>query len=318
MFTPLLILIVSFYGLVKSSDYLISTSSILGSRIGISKIIIGLTLVAIGTSLPELVSVIFGLTTSTAGGDFFTGTIIGSNIANSLLILSVLLYFTHQKLSSINPRENWFLILATLCFILMLLFNQISIFSGILFLCFFATYMYMTIFATQKKDLEDETDEFENQKLNKKSSFFLTILFIFAMIGLNISARGVVYSIDSLAILLQIPQFLLTFTTIALATSLPELVVTIRASQDNQTDIAFGDIIGSNITNILLIGGVGSMLVEFLNVTIRVSQISLLFLILATTLVLLSSKYLPKKHYKKAGIIIFCIYLGIIGTILLI
>lgn len=310
----LIVLGISLYMLVKSSDYLISTSSILGSRMGISKVVIGLTLVAIGTSLPELMSVIFGLVSSNSGGDFFSGTIIGSNIANSLLILATLLYFTQQKLSSINPRENWFLVLSTLFFIIMLVFNQISIFAGIIFLAFFATYLYMTIFSTKSSDLEDETDEFDDENLNKKSSSMLIGIFIASLVGLNLAARGVVYGIDNVAVILAIPQFILTFTTVALATSLPELVVTIRAAKDKQTDIALGNIIGSNISNILFIGGVGSIIIESMKTQVITSLLSIGFLATATLVLLFISKYLSKKHYKTGAILIFITYLSIIGT----
>lgn len=311
------ILLLCLYGLVKSSDYLISTSSILGSRMGISKIVIGLTLVAIGTSLPELVSVVFGLLDSSNGGDFFTGTIIGSNIANSMLILATLLYFTRQKLSTIIPRENWFLGVATLFFISMIFLNEISIFSGIVFLSLFATYIYMTLFTAKGKDLEDETDEFENDSLNSKSSIILSAILIISLIFLNLSAKGIVYGIDSIAIFFQIPQFLLTFTTVALATSLPELVVTIRAAKDKQTDIALGNIIGSNISNIFFIGGVGSVLVDTLNIPINTTRIPLLFLAIATIMIVIVSNKLPKKYYKEFGVGLFFTYLIFVSLILI-
>ena len=319
----LLVLICSLYGLVKSSDYLISTSSILGQRLGISKIVIGLTLVAIGTSLPELFSVTLGLLTSKGGGDFFTGTLIGSNLANSMLIMSVLLYFTTQKLPSITFRDKWTLLLCTLCFMLILFFSQtLSQFSfsiffsiGSIFLIFFAIYLYITIFKTKETNLHDEVDEVSKSHFSSKPSLILALIFIFSILALNISARGVVYGIDGIATIFTIPQFLLTFTTLALATSLPELVVTIRAAREKQTDIALGNIIGSNISNILLIGGVGYIMVGALHISIITSTLSLLALGIATLVVLIISKTLSKQYYKSAGVILGICY---ISTILLI
>ncbi len=311
------VLLIALFGLVKSSDFLISSSSILGSRVGISKIVIGLTLVAIGTSLPELVSVVFGLLESQSGGDFFTGTIIGSNIANSMLVLAALLYFTRQKLSTIIPRENWFLIVATLFFVSMILLVEVSIFSGIVFLSLFATYIYMTLFTAKGKDLEDESDEFESDSLNKRSSSLLVGIFILSLIGLNLSARGVVYGIDTIAVFFSMPQFILTFTTLALATSLPELIVTIRSAKHGETDIALGNIVGSNISNILLIGGVGSILVNFLDISIITSLLSLILLSIATIMVILISNKLPNKHYKEFGVVLFFMYLIFVTSILI-
>ena len=314
---PVIILIISLFFLVKSSDILISTSSLLGSRIGISKVIIGLTLVAIGTSLPELVSVVFGLTTSTNGGDFFTGTIIGSNIANSLLIFATLLYFTKLKLTSINPRDSWFLIIANILFIAIILTGQFTIVSGIILLLFFATYIYTTVFSVKKQDLKDEEHEFRDKTLHRRSISVLIFLFIISLAGLNIAARGVVYGIDNLAILLQVPQFLLTFTTIAFATSLPELIVTIRSAAHRETDIALGNIIGSNISNILLIGGVGSILIDVYNISISASVIPIIFLIFATVILLYISKFLKKKKYKLEGVVVFITYIIVITITLL-
>ena len=316
IFFFLLILILSLYGLIKSSDYLILTSSILGERLKISKIIIGLTIVAIGTSLPELFSVIFGLFTSKSGGDFFSGTIIGSNIANSLLIMAILLYFTTKKLSNIKYRENLFLTVSTIFFILIIYFNQISLIIGIILLSFFLLYIYLNIFKIKNSKTKKESNKLSNSFLYKKSSFKIIFVFILSVIILNTSARGVVYGIDSISNFFLIPTFILTFTTISLATSLPELVVTYRACKNKQIDISLGNIIGSNISNILLIGGVGTILIGKLNIIIKTSEISLIGLSIATLFLLLIPKFLSKKYYKIVGIGLFILYLIFIILIL--
>ena len=310
-------LILSLYGLVKSSDYLILTSSILGRRLKISKIVIGLTIVAIGTSLPELFSVIFGLLNSKSGGDFFSGTIIGSNIANSILILATLLYFSTQKIPKINYRENLFLIISTIFFIFMIYFNWISLSFGIIFLLLFFLYIYINLFKEKNTNLENDFEELSTSYLIKKSSFFIVLLFILSIFVLNISAMGVVYGIDSISNFFLVPEFLLTFTTLALATSLPELFVTYRACKNKQTDIALGNIVGSNISNILLIGGIGSILIGKLNILVKVLEISLIGLIIATLFLLLVSKFLSKKYYKIVGIGLLIFYLILVILILI-
>lgn len=340
--TSYIILLITFlYVLVKSSDYLVLYATILGQRLKISQFIIGITIVAIGTSLPELVSVVYGLLTSTQGGDFISGTIIGSNIANSLLIFGVLLLFTKKRINKISILDTLFLIFSTIIFILYLFFGLNVILAGIFGVFIFVLYMIITIykatiikiFQKNKKksisntpinlELEAELEEIsqEGEKYKKTSSIIIFIYFIISVAFLNMSARGIVFSIDNLAILYNLPQFLLTFTTIALATSLPELSVTIQAARKNDIKLTLGNIIGSNISNILLIGGIGLTMSSLLNISIIVSTTTLVFLFISLIMLLLSififsntsfSKSLNLKYLKIGGGILILTYILII------
>lgn len=327
----ILLLIAFLFSLVKSSDYLVLYATILGQRLHISQFIIGITIVAIGTSLPELVSVVYGLLSSTQGGDFVSGTIIGSNIANSLLIFGVLLFFITKPLQKLSKIDTIFLIFSTLFITLYVYFSLSLIFLSILAIFFFILYILLIVFkakitqyfssikknksktkhssaTTEIEELADleELNE-EEEKYKSTSSLFIFVFFIISVIFLNISARGIVFGIDNLAELFSIPQFLLTFTTIALATSLPELMVTIQAARKNDSKLALGNIIGSNIANILLIGGVGLTMSNLFNISISVSTMTLVFLVFSL-IALISSIVVFSRTIKYSSLIgVLCI-----------
>lgn len=312
--TSYIILLITFlYVLVKSSDYLVLYATILGQRLKISQFIIGITIVAIGTSLPELVSVVYGLLTSTQGGDFVSGTIIGSNIANSLLVFGVLLFFISKPLQKLSKIDIIFLVFSTLFISFYVYFSTPSIFFSILAIFFFIFYIFLMIFKPKidkstNSNIEEiaNLEEFseEEEKFKTTSSLVVFLLFCISVLFLNVSARGIVFGIDNLAELFSVPQFLLTFTTIAFATSLPELLVTIQAARKNDSKLALGNIIGSNIANILLIGGVGLTMVSIFNISISVMLITLIFLIFSL-IALISSIVVFSRTIKYSSLIGF-------------
>lgn len=285
------------YALVKSSDYLILYATIIARRLHISQFILGVTIVAIGTSLPELVSVVYGLLTSAQGGDFVSGTIIGSNIANSLLVFGVLLFFISKPLQKLSKIDTLFLVLSTLFISAYVYFSLSLLFLSIGAIIVFIFYILLMIFKpkfskdddSNIKELADleELNE-EEEKYKTTSSFIIILFFIISVLFLNLSARGIVFGIDNIAQLFNIPQFLLTFTTIALATSLPELIVTIQAARKNDSKLALGNIIGSNVSNILLIGGVGLTMSVFLNILISVTLMTLIFLLFSLIVLIIT------------------------------
>ncbi|MFP4402557.1 MAG: sodium:calcium antiporter [Candidatus Nanoarchaeia archaeon] len=313
-----MLLIFFLYILIKSSDYLVECATIIGKKLNISYFIIGLTIVAIGTSLPELVSVVFGLLFSSTGGEFLTGTIIGSNIANSLLIMSALVLFLHVKLDYLSIQNIVFLTISTVSFSLLLYFNMINVTISKLFIILFFSYVYLLVISkqstsSQNSELEEELNEhIEHTWLEKQQLSVVVAILVFAAIVLSLSARGIVFSIDELAQLFSIPQFILTFTTLALATSLPEMAVTIQSVRKEQYNLAFGNIIGSNISNILLIGGIGMMIATIQNISITIDLLSISSLFLSLILLLLTTLLSSPKRNKFIAGILFVVYIIII------
>lgn len=301
----LLVLVFSFYVLMKSSDYLISSSSIIGKRLGISKFVIGLTIVAIGTSLPELFTSIIAIFSTDNFAPFIFGTVIGSNISNILLVLAVYVLFSKKHQKNAKIFDIIFLLLSTIIIAYLAFIETVSIAEGILLIIIFGLYIFYSIKGGKKKDILNEADEINEDGFDKKSNFIISLILLTSLVGLNISARGVVFSIENLGLLLNIPIEILTLTTVAFATSLPEIVVTYSSSKRGEGDIAIGNIIGSNISNIFLIIGVSSIL-KTINIDFSNYLISLIFLIIAT-IAFISILY-KKKIQKYHGVMLLLIY----------
>jgi len=301
----ILVVIISFYILIKSADYLISSSSELGKRAGISKFVIGLTLIAIGTSLPELFTVIISIFSSSNPSAFVLGTIIGSNIANILLVFSILLIFSKKFKVRIKKFDILFLSIATISLITITLIGTINFYLSILLLLLFIYYLYMSIKKGSKKKFEEEVSEVEDASYKKKSISYLIGVFFISLIGLNLAAKGVVYSIENLGIILKIPLEFLTLTTVAFATSLPEIVVTYSAAKKSEFNLAVGNIIGSNIANVFMVIGTAGLIK-----TITFNPIdyftSLIILTIATLFFI--TIFFIKNVDKKFGLSLFLIY----------
>ena len=290
--------------MIKSAEYLVTFSSILGSRAGISKFAIGLTIVAIGTSLPELFTAIFGLYSSN-GSSFVFGTVIGSNIVNTLFIFGLLLIFSKNFKSKIKKIDIFFLLGATLLLTLIIVKSNLNIFDSLILLALFATYIYITIKKSKKEMFEEEIKGAKDKIFAKKSNYLLSIFLILSIAGLNIAAKGVIYSIENIGLILKIPLEMLTLTTVAFATSLPEAIVTYAVAKKKEFDIIIGDIIGSNISNILLIIGVSGLIKNLIFETSL--YIPSIFILIIATLIfyfLINKKNVSKIH----GIVFLALY----------
>ncbi|HLC98408.1 MAG TPA: calcium/sodium antiporter [Candidatus Nanoarchaeia archaeon] len=264
-FTAVLVFIASVFLLVKGAAWLIDNSSAIGRYLEISPIIIGLTIVAIGTSLPEFFVGIFAVLGGTA--DISVGNIVGSNIANIGLILgiaSIIYPLTIREKTLIN--EFPFLLISG--FMLLVLANDnnifgrdtfiISRFDGFLFLLtflFFISYLYRSMkFEHSRKKVEEEFKE----EFGKKSK---EIWKNAGMIALGIASLGlggklIVNSGVDIASALGVSEKFIGLTIVSLGTTLPELFTSVIAAIKKEADIAVGNILGSYIFNILFVLGV--------------------------------------------------------------
>lgn len=256
-------LIVSFYLLVKSADFFIMSSSVLGERAGISKFVIGLTIVAIGTSLPELVTSLIGLFQSSEGAAFVLGTVIGSNISNILLIFGVFMIIAKKFKFHTKYLDLSLFSFSTLLILMLFLYEGLNYIIGATFTILFILYMIISVKKSDKKDFEEEVDIEEGSAIKTLKSSTLGLILVGGLLFLNIAAKGIVYFIENIGFILNIPIEFLTLTTVAFATSLPELVVTYVSAKKNEIDMAIGNIIGSNISNILFILGISGIVKTF-------------------------------------------------------
>jgi cation:H+ antiporter len=240
----LAILIVSLFFLVKCSDWFIESAKEVGLYLGIPAFIVGLIIVAFGTSFPELVSSIFSVVKGSS--EIVFGNVVGSNIANILLVFGIIAI---QTKSFVIKHENFRLEMLTLLGItgvsIFFLYQGVTIMEAILFL--FVLVMYVV--ASVRKHTEDNPEKVKLKKL----TFPLLLLGLF---GTLISANYVIESVLKLSELFSIESGVLAATVVALGTSLPEVMVSITAVTKNEADIAVGNVIGSNIFNFLAVVGI--------------------------------------------------------------
>ena len=250
--------------LVKGSDLFIDSAANIARRWGVSELVIGLTLVSIGTSLPELASSVYAA--FEGQGDFIIGNIVGSNVTNISLILSIgiigmgLMPFERKMLT----RDGVFMLVVYLiCAGLFAVplraaggteVRGIDFRGGIVLLIFCAGYLYLLF--RQKAIATETDDDGAEKKPGEKGVGAKQLLLILGVIMITAGSKGMVDPVVWGAQCLGINMLVISSTIVAFGTSVPELAVTIAGLVKKRHDIALGNILGSNIFNILLIFGV--------------------------------------------------------------
>ena len=252
----ILLLGVGFVLLIKGADILVSGASSVAANFKVSKMLIGLTIVAFGTSAPELAVSISSLAAGST--DMLLGNVIGSNILNILLLVGIgaMICPIVVKRNTVMKELPILLLISTA---LVVLFLDVSLANGsnneitradaIVCLLFFAIFVYYLIAMARKKRTEKQ--EKPEHKLGK--SLLLTLLGLVGIVG---GSQMVVHGASSVASAIGISDRMISLTVIALGTSLPELVTTITAAKRRETDLIVGNIIGSNIFNICVVMGI--------------------------------------------------------------
>ncbi|MBN1973409.1 MAG: calcium/sodium antiporter [Sedimentisphaerales bacterium] len=256
-----ILLIVGFALLIKGADFLVKGASSIARIFKVSDLIVGLTIVAFGTSMPELVVNIFA--SSKGNSDIAIGNIVGSNIFNILIILGISSVIFPLV---VTKRTVWIEIPLTLfaALILGLLANDyiftksgfrgLTRIDGLILLFIFAGFLYYVFLIARKKEKSPDTTSEDAQFTLTKSILFVAIGFA----GLFIGAKFVVDNAIVLAAKLGVSQSLIALTIVAAGTSLPELATSAIAAYKKNSDIAVGNIVGSNIFNIFFILGISA------------------------------------------------------------
>jgi cation:H+ antiporter len=257
-----LLISVGFLLLIKGADFLVNGASSLAKRFNVSDIAIGLTVVAMGTSAPELVvNLISG---SKGATDVVFGNIIGSNIFNMFLILgiSAVIYPITVQKNALWKEIPYSLFATVILFVLindMMLFgaesNSASVVDGIILLVMFLVFLgYVFNNMTRSGDSDDVVTE-ELEEIEVYSNVKTTLMVVFGIIGLGFGGNLIVEHAIEIAKIFGVSEKLIGLTILAAGTSLPELATTAVAAFHKKSDLAIGNIIGSNIFNILLVLG---------------------------------------------------------------
>lgn len=315
MFVSILLIIIGFIGLIKGADFLVEGASNIAKKFNIPEIIIALTIVSIGTSMPEL---FVSLTSGIDGlSDISIGNVVGSNIANLLLILGI-----SAIIRPIVVKKETKFVEIPVCFITTLIFwtfcnlgGNITRLDGIVFVALFLSFIVYTIIIAIK---HNQVYSKEKREPIDKISLFKDIIDIgLGIIALKIGAELTVDNAINISRILNISEKVISVTVLAVGTSLPELFTSVSAAIKGKSDIAIGNIVGSNIFNILLILGVTAIINPL---TYNMSFNKDLTLLIISTVLLMIFPFIPKKDEmtRGNGVIYLILYFVYIGTLIFI
>ena len=293
IFLQILLLVVGFALLIKGADVLITGASSTAQNFKVSKMLIGLTIIAFGTSAPELAVSITALASGST--DIILGNVIGSNILNILLLIGIAALIKPIKVKSNTVRKELpiCLLISTLLAVLFLdrglngeSADLITRGDGLAVLLFFCVFVYyLVILARQNRK---ENNKIEKPKYKLGVSLLLTLL---GLAGIIAGSNLVVTNASSLATAMGVSERIISLTIVAFGTSLPELVTTITAARRKEQDLIVGNIIGSNIFNICLVLGLPVAL--FGTITPGSFQLIDLGMLVFSALLLLIFSYIP-------------------------
>ena len=300
----IIIFIVSMSALIYGADFIIEESEKIALHFDISPFIIGATLVALGTSLPEMA---VSMSASLQGsGDIAVANVIGSTIFNISLVLG----FVFLIAKKISPKRDLFAkdsawsLFPILIFILMSLDGKLSMLDGFLFLLLMGAYLLFLIQSNQVEEIEDDDKE---KFAWGKTLGLLLVGFLFVVLGAD-------FAIDSASNIARdfgVSEWLIGLFLVAFGTSLPELTVAIKAARANNADMAIGAIIGSNVANFTMVLGLSSI-INPLNVDLSTNFFDIIAaLVVSVMLVFITAN---KLYNKSAGIVLLTVLALVISN----
>lgn len=294
---PYLLLVLGFIFLIKGADLFVDGSSSIAKHMKIPSVIVGLTIVAMGTSAPEA-SV--SITAAIAGNsDISLGNIVGSNIFNFLVVIGVsAMIFPIISHKDIIKRDLWWNLGITGLLLVLMLDNKIGRIDGIILLLGMALYLFVVI----RNALKNRTEESKEELISIPKSI------IFMIIGLAAIICGGNFVVDNASIIaksLGLSETLIGLTIVAIGTSLPELVTSITAAKKKEAGIALGNAVGSNIFNILFILGASSALTP-INVAPELFIDAMI--LIAVGIMIFIFAYTGKKTNRTEGIVCTLLY----------
>ena len=308
MTIQILILIIGLILILLGANFLIDGASSIARRSGLSEFVIGLTIVGIGTSAPEMV--VSFISAINGNSDMAIGNVVGSNIFNTMFILGITSIISPLFITSTNMKRD----IPMNIFVTMLLIitglnrtilgvgeNILTKIDGILFLLIFAGYLYISF----KKDNKEE----ENESPEKSKKVFVSIiLLILGFAGLIFGGKLFISSATNISKALGVSDAFIAITVMAVGTSLPELATCVVAALKGKGQLALGNVLGSNISNILLILG-GASLIHPLGIE-SITSVDLGMILLCSIFILASAFLFKKKHIDKVeGIALIIMHL---------
>ena len=309
MLLNILMLIMGLFILILGGDFLVRGASSIALRVHISPLVVGLTIVAFGTSAPEL---LISIKAALAGSpDMTMGNVVGSNICNLALVLGVTAIIGDIKVQEDSIKIDWPVTMGSSLLLFFLVREENAIVSRYEGIAFIALLIIYTVFIIRKSRKETKAIRAMEEDLavpEGTNSFWREVIFIIlGCAGLYYGSEWFVGGAKELAVMLGVSERVIGITVLALGTSLPELVTAIVASIKKETDLALGNLMGSNIFNVLSILGITSIITE-----IRVSEEIVkndMIPMLWITLLILPMMLIRRKVGRISGGILLAIYL---------
>ena len=291
-----IIFLVAMAALIYGADFIIKESERIALHFDISHFVIGATLVAFGTSLPEMAASM--MAAYYGKNDMAVANVVGSVTFNITLVLGLVFFIAKQMNPSrdLFSKDSAWVIVPVIIFLVMIQDGVISRFDALLFVLMMVSYLIF-LFTSSKEDLEDEIDDtLSREKFNWGKSIILLAIGFALTIG---GAHFVVESGTHIAHALGVSEWIIGLFLISLGTSLPELVVSLIAVKKGNADMSIGNIIGSNVANFSMVLG-GSALIAPLKIDLQATSFDIIILSAASLTLLF---ILANKLYNKAGAI---------------
>ena len=298
----LIIFTVAMAALIYGADFIIEQSEKIALHYNISHFVIGATLVALGTSLPEMAVSISASMKGSA--DIAVANVIGSTIFNIALVLGTV-FLLAKKIApkrDLFAKDSAWALFPILVFILMGIDGQLNLIDGVLFLLLMAAYLIFLIGSNQVEDIDE--DLAKEKFAWGKTSVLLIVGFIFVVVGADFA----IDSAGNIARQFGISEWIIGLFLVAFGTSLPELTISIKSAMNNNADLAIGNIIGSNVANFTMVLGLASI-INPLNVDLNAYFFDIAAaVILSLMLVFITAN----KLYNKSAGVVFMVVLALV------
>lgn len=315
------IFLVSLVVMIKGADWFLEGAEKIGLRLGLSPFIVGVVIVGLGTSFPELTSSLIATLKNQL--DVAPANAIGSNIANILLITGIAAQFAKgQKLEvrkDLIAIDIPLLLTGTALFIFTAIDGQITFLESLLLLITYGVYLLYT-FVQREEHIEENgrallravqstrNGESRGDKINLRDMLFLIV----GIVALIVGAKYVIDAVVELATILNVATGLITVTAVAIGTSLPELFVSVRAAMAGKGDVALGNIFGSNVFNMFVVIGIPGL---FSTLTIDPKTFMIGLPVLAVSTILFVISGISRKIYIWEGAFFLAFYVLFIGKL---
>ena len=291
MFVDILILLIGLVLLLYSADMMINSSDLIAKKFQLSPILIGLTIVAFGTSAPELVITLFAAFKEIPATDAIIGNIIGSNIANILLILGTASLFFKIDLSNIGLKNISFLLILTSYFVAMFYIASslsITIIIGLI--------VFVILFLNLLKNYGSDNEDVKFKEFSNRAY----VILLFSFIGIFIGGKIFLDSSLNIFTTFGLEETIIGISILAIGTSLPELATVVISYIRKKGSIGIGNIIGSNIMNILFVFLPGAIIIKSRNLDFSLENTDLIHLnvLILVTLIITAMSLLKMKLNK--------------------